>query len=76
MADVAQRNALGRAISEFPDEELFVKAYTIANARVTKGEIGLPSMMDRRDFTDLIEEVMEQAPGFCPECDRLFGKDD
>jgi hypothetical protein len=63
-------------MSDFPDEDLLVEAYKIANARITKGEIGLPSMMDRRDFTDLIKEVVEQAPDFCPECERLFGKDD
>jgi hypothetical protein len=62
-------------IGEFPDDDLLVEAYKIANARITKGEIDLPSMMDRRDFTDLIKEVVEQAPDFCPECDRLFGKD-
>ncbi|WP_338821495.1 hypothetical protein WDM22_22585 [Bradyrhizobium septentrionale] len=63
-------------MGEFPDEELLVEAYKIANARITKGEIELPSMMSRRDFTDLIKEVVEQAPVFCPECERLFGKDD
>jgi hypothetical protein len=63
-------------MSEFPDEDLLVEAYKIANARITKGEIELPSMMSRRDFTDLIKEVVENAPDFCPECQRLFGKDD
>lgn len=63
-------------MSEFPDEDLLVEAYKIANARISKGEIELPSMMSRRDFTDLIKEVVEQAPDFCPECQRLFDKDD
>jgi hypothetical protein len=60
----------------FPDEEQLVEAYKITNARITKGDIGLLSLMTRRDFTDLIKEVVEQAPDFCPDCERLFGKDD
>lgn len=77
-AGLGERCAMheGVFISEFPDEDLLVKAYKIANARITNGEIALPSMMDRREFTDLTKEVVEQAPDFCPECDRLFGKDD
>lgn len=63
-------------VSEFPYEDLLVEAYKIANARITANEIELPSMMTRRDFTDLVKEVVEQAPAECPECDRLFNKDD
>lgn len=62
--------------SDFPDEELLVEAYKIANARITSGQIGLPSMMSRRDFTDLIKEVVEQAPSECPDCDRVFNSKD
>jgi hypothetical protein len=63
-------------ISEFPFEDLLVEAYKIANARITANEIGLPSMMTRRDFTDLIKDVVEQAPDECPQCKRLFNSDD
>jgi hypothetical protein len=62
--------------SEFPYEDLLVEAYKIGNARITAGEIGLGSMMTRRDFTDLIKQVVEQAPDECPECKRLFNRDD
>jgi hypothetical protein len=63
-------------ISEFPYEDKLVEAYKLANARITSGEIDLPSMMTRRDFTDLIKEVVEQAPDECPECHRLFNQKD
>jgi|HubBroStandDraft_2_1064218.scaffolds.fasta_scaffold736980_1 hypothetical protein len=63
-------------ICEFPDEDLLKEAYKIANARITKGEIGLPSMMSRRDFTDLIKEMAENSPDECPDCDRIFNSDD
>lgn len=56
-------------MSEFSDEGL-VEAYKIANARITSGELTLPSMMDRKDFYELIKDVVSQAPDFCPECDR------
>jgi hypothetical protein len=54
---------------------LLKEAYKIANARITAGEIELPSMMTRRDFTDLIKEVVETSPAECPECERLATQD-
>jgi hypothetical protein len=60
----------GVFMSEFSDEGLLVQAYKIANARITSGELTLPSMMDRKDFVELIKDVVNQAPDFCPECHR------
>lgn len=66
----------GEYTSDLPDEDLLVEAYKIANARISAGEIHLPSMLSRRDFTDLIKETVENAPSDCPECQRIFGRDD
>ena len=63
-------------MSDYPDEALLVEAYKIGNARITRGDIDLPSMIERKDFTDLIKQVVTMAPSFCPECERLFGRDD
>ena len=65
----------GVFMSEFVDGHGLDEAYKIANARITAGAIKLPSMMNRRDFTDLIKKVVQDAPDFCPECDRIFSKD-
>jgi hypothetical protein len=61
-------------MSEFSGKHLPVEVFEIANARITRGEID-PSPMSRRDFTDLIPKTVEQAPDFCPECERLFDQD-
>lgn len=53
-------------------------AYKLANSKITRGEIELPSGMSRRDFTDVIKETYEDNSGVdsCQECERIFGKDD
>jgi hypothetical protein len=63
-------------VSEFPYEDKLVEAYKIANARISAGDVDLPSMMSRHDFTELIKEVVEEAPDECPECNRIASKDD
>jgi hypothetical protein len=65
----------GEFVSEFAYEDLLVTAYKIGNARITKGEIDLGSMVDRKDFTDLIRQVVEFAPSNCPTCDRIVNSD-
>ena len=62
-------------IGEFTDEEQLRTAYRIANWRIIKGSIKLPSSMSPRDFTDLIKEVVESASDSCPKCERVFAKD-
>ena len=66
----------GEFISEGPDADMLVDAYKIGNARITSGEIELPPLLKRQDFTDLIKDVVENGPDACPECERIFGKND
>jgi hypothetical protein len=46
-------------------------AYRIANARISRNEIGLPEGVSRRDFTDMIKELVEESCDDCPECERI-----
>jgi hypothetical protein len=78
-ADVAQAAGLLGNCEHHPDIVLdltveslisFENAYKIANARISKGEIELPLSMSRRDFTDLIHEVVKESPWECPSCDN------
>lgn len=41
----------GVYIVDSPDEDLLTEAYKIANERITKGEIHLPSTVSPKDFT-------------------------
>jgi hypothetical protein len=63
-------------VSDGPDPDLLVSAYKLGNSRINKGQIVLPSSVNRQDFSALIKEVVEMGPESCPECDRTFGKDD
>jgi hypothetical protein len=47
-------------------------AYRLANARISRGEIRLPSYWSRRDFTDIIKSMFETSPYIdgCPYCAR------
>ena len=63
-------------ISEgMPDPDALTLACKIMNAGITEGRIQVSSL-SRRDVTDLLKDLVEQAPEACPECERLFGKDD
>jgi hypothetical protein len=50
----------------FSGDEEVQEAYKVANAKITKGQIGLPKRMSRRDFTDLIKGAYdENAASYC-----------
>ena len=56
------------------DGDALELAYKIANARVTKGEIGLDGFT-RRDLTNMIQQVVNESADECYSCSRLFGPD-
>jgi hypothetical protein len=58
-------------ISQYDDDAL-TQAYKLANARISRGEIVLPSMINRRDFSDLIKEVVDQSGDECYSCAKMF----
>jgi hypothetical protein len=60
------------------DEGQLQEAYNLANAKISRGEIELPSGMERRDFTDVVKETYNDNSGidYCVSCDKVFGKDD
>jgi hypothetical protein len=51
-------------------------AYKLANYRITNGQLELPRGFSRRDMTDAIKSVVEEAPTECYLCAHIFGKDD
>jgi hypothetical protein len=51
-------------------------AYKLANYRITNGHLELPRGFSRRDFTDAIKSVLEEAPTECYVCAHVFGNDD
>jgi hypothetical protein len=57
------------------DDDALKGAYKLANYKVTKGDIELPSGITRRDLTDAIKEAVEEGELDCPHCANLFSSD-
>jgi hypothetical protein len=54
------------------DDDALTPAYKIANKRISAGDIDLPDDMSRKDFTDLIKEVVSESRADCPRCERIM----
>jgi hypothetical protein len=53
------------------DDDALTLAYKIANKRISDGDIDLPNGVSRKDFTDLIKEVVSESGTDCPRCEAL-----
>jgi len=54
------------------DDDALTLAYKIANKRISDGDIDLPDDVSRKDFTDLIKEVVSESATNCPRCERMM----
>ena len=57
-------------LDQYDDEALTV-AYKIANKRISDGDIDLPDGVSRKDFADLIKEVVSESGTECPRCEAM-----
>lgn len=54
------------------DDDALTLAYKIANKRISDGDIELPDDVLRKDFTDIIKEVVAESGTNCPRCERIM----
>jgi len=52
------------------NEELLIEAYKLANLKVTKKDIVLPSGTRRKDLTDTIKRLYGDLPFECSWCEK------
>jgi hypothetical protein len=53
------------------DDDALTLAYKIANKCISDGDIDLPDDVSRKDFTDLIKEVVSGSGMDCPRCEAI-----
>jgi|SRR5262245_51562911 len=53
------------------DDDALESAYKIANKRISDGDIDLPDGVSRRDFTDMIKDVVSESANDCPRCEAI-----
>jgi hypothetical protein len=54
------------------DDDALILAYKIGTRRISDGDIDVPDDISRKDFTDMIKEVVAESGTDCPRCERIM----